>query len=56
LIDIAKEICSALSLHLPDKAHMHITIYKDNVGMLLLGQLEPRRMTPRPKHNAIKYH
>jgi hypothetical protein len=56
LIDIAKHICSALSLNLPDKTHMHIIIHKDNVGTLLFGQLEPRRMTPRSKHYAIKYH
>ncbi len=27
-----------------------------NVGTLILGKLEPRRMTPRSKHYAIKYH
>ncbi|KAL7555000.1 hypothetical protein ACHAWF_018958 [Thalassiosira exigua] len=30
--------------------------HEDNVGALLLGQLEPRRMTPRSKHYAVKYH
>ena len=35
---------------------MHITFHEDNVGTLILGQLEPRRMTPRSKHYAVKYH
>ena len=32
------------------------TIYEDNVGALTLGLLGPKRMTPRSKHYAIKYH
>ena len=35
---------------------MHVKIHEDNAGALLLGKLEPRRMTPRSKHYAIKYH
>jgi hypothetical protein len=35
---------------------MHIKVHEDNVGALALGKLEPRRMTPRSKHYAIKYH
>ena len=35
---------------------MHIKIHEDNVGTLILGKLEPRRMTPWSKHYAIKYH
>ncbi len=35
---------------------MHIKIHEDNIGALTLGKLEPRRMTPRSKHYAIKYH
>ncbi len=54
LIDVAKEICSAFLLNLPDKTNMHITIHEDNVGTLMLGQLEPQRMTPRSKHYAVK--
>ncbi len=30
--------------------------HEDNVGTLILGQLEPRRMTPCSKHYAVKYH
>jgi hypothetical protein len=56
LIDITQEICSALLLHFPDTAQMHIKIHKDNVGTLILGQLEPRQMTPHSKHYAVKYH
>jgi hypothetical protein len=56
LIDITQEICSALLLHSPDAAQMHIKIHEDNIGTLILGQLEPRQMTPRSKHYAVKYH
>ena len=35
---------------------MHVRIHEDNVGALTLGKLEPRRMTPRSKHYAVKYH
>jgi hypothetical protein len=41
---------------LQSKTDMHIKIHEDNAGALLLGKLEPRRMTPRSKHYAIKYH
>lgn len=37
-------------------SNMIIKIYKDNVGALTLGRLEPCRMTPQSKHYAIKYH
>jgi hypothetical protein len=56
LIDITQEICSALLLNPPDTAQMHIKIHEGNVGALILGQLEPRRMTPGSKHYAVKYH
>jgi hypothetical protein len=56
LINITQEICSALLLTPPATAQMHIKIHEDNVGALILGQLEPRRMTPRSKHYAVKYH
>jgi hypothetical protein len=36
--------------------NMHVKIHKDNVGTLILGKLEPRRMTPQSKHYAVKYH
>ncbi len=56
LIDITQENFSALLLHPPEIAQMHIKIHEDNVGTLILGQLEPRRMTPHSKHDAVKYH
>jgi hypothetical protein len=56
LIDITQEICSALLLHPPDTAQMQIKIHKDNLGTLILGQLQPRQMTPRSKHYAVIYH
>ncbi len=56
MIDVTNEICSALHLILSDTTEMHVKIHEDNVGTLILGQLEPRRMTPRSKHYAVKYH
>jgi hypothetical protein len=56
IIDITKEICTVLEVHLHDITNMHIKIYEDNAGALTLGCLEPRRMTPRSKHYAVKYH
>jgi hypothetical protein len=56
LIDVAREICTAFSIGLSGTAQMHIKIHEDNVGALALGKLEPRHMTPRSKHYAIKYH
>ena len=38
------------------ESQMHIEIHEDNVDALTLGKLEPRRMTPRSNHYAVKYH
>jgi hypothetical protein len=56
MIDVTNKIFSALHLTLSDTTEMHVKIHEDNVGTLFLGQLEPRRMTPRSKHYAVKYH
>jgi hypothetical protein len=56
LDDITQKNCSALLLHPPDTAQMHVKIHEDNLGTLILGQLEPRQMTPRSKHYTVKYH
>jgi hypothetical protein len=56
LINITKVLSSTFDLQLQVNANMHIKIHKDNVGALALGKLEPRQMTPRSKHYAIKYH
>jgi hypothetical protein len=56
LIDITNKLCTALQIKMQAKTHMHIKIHKDNVGALMLGKLEPQRMTPRSKHYVVKYH
>ena len=48
-------MCSQ-SPSIDDITRMHVKIHEDNVGALTLGKLEPKRMTPRSKHYAIKYH
>jgi hypothetical protein len=56
LMDKLSELTSVLNLPFKPGSNMHVRIHEDNVGALTLGQLEPRRMTPRSKHYAVKYH
>jgi hypothetical protein len=56
LIDITNELCEIFEIDLRKEIDMHIKIYEDNVGTLILGKLEPWRMTPHSKHYTIKYH
>mmetsp|Transcript_13035 Transcript_13035/g.30840 ORF Transcript_13035/g.30840 Transcript_13035/m.30840 type:complete len:480 (-) Transcript_13035:352-1791(-) len=54
--DLLLELGSCLNLPVDPTSRLHIEVHEDNVGALTLGRLEPRRMTPRSKHYAIKYH
>ena len=54
--DLLLEIGGCLALPVDPTSRLHIEVHEDNVGALTLGRLEPRRMTPRSKHYAIKYH
>ena len=56
IMDLLSELSDILSLHADLSPHLHIQIHEDNVGALTLGKLEPRRMTPRSKHYALRYH
>jgi hypothetical protein len=56
LIELTNELCAALQVKMHTETQMHIKIHQDNVGALTLGKLEPRRMTPRSKYYAVKYH
>ena len=56
LLDQIKELGNAVGLPVSECTNLHTTIYKDNVGALTLSRLEPKCMTPRSKHYAIKYH
>ena len=59
LIDVTNEICAHFDMdgNIFDHAtRLRIKIHGDNVGALALGKLEPRCMTPRSKHYAVKYH
>ncbi|KAL7523914.1 hypothetical protein ACHAWF_000747 [Thalassiosira exigua] len=57
-MDLVKEIGQHFGLPVQDKSRFHVRVHEDNVGALLLGQLEPYCycMTPRSKHYAVKYH
>jgi hypothetical protein len=54
--DMIWELSKAVGLGDDFGAKLHIKVHEENVGALTLGKLEPRRMTPRSKHYAIKYH
>ena len=54
--DLLKELGGCLGLPVGPSSHLHIGIHEDNAGCLILGKMEPRRMTPRSKHYAVKYH
>jgi hypothetical protein len=56
VVDIVKELSASVGLTKDFTSKIHVHIHEDNVGALTLGKLEPRRMTPRSKHYAIKYH
>ncbi|KAL7526402.1 hypothetical protein ACHAWF_008462 [Thalassiosira exigua] len=56
LVDLVKEIAGRWSLPVRGKTGFHVRVHEDNAGALTLAELEPRRMTPRSKHYAIKYH
>ena len=56
LLDLIQELASACGLQVIKDTNFHVKVHEDNVGALTLGKLEPRRMTPRSKHYAIKYH
>lgn len=56
IMDLINEISTTMKLPFQPSPHLHVKIHEDNVGALTLGKLEPRRMTPRSKHYALKYH
>jgi hypothetical protein len=45
LIDITNKLCTAFQIEMQAETHMHIKIHEDNVGALILGKLQPHRMT-----------
>jgi hypothetical protein len=56
LMDKLVEITAHLDIPFVAASNVHVRIHEDNAGALVLGKLEPRRMTPRSKHYAVKYH
>eukprot|EP00956_Cyclotella_meneghiniana_P043046 scaffold250689_cov149-Cyclotella_meneghiniana.AAC.1 len=56
LLDMVKELGNAVGIPVGKDTYMHVQVHEDNVGALTLARLEPKRMTPRSKHYAIKYH
>eukprot|EP00804_Cyclotella_cryptica_P027579 CCRYP_007520-RA/>CCRYP_007520-RA protein AED:0.02 eAED:0.02 QI:0/-1/0/1/-1/0/1/0/173 len=56
LVSLIRELSDAVGVDASFVSYIHCKVHEDNVGALTLGRLEPRRMTPRSKHYAIKYH
>jgi hypothetical protein len=56
LVTVIRELSAAVGLSDSFSSNIHCKVHEDNVGALTLARLEPRRMTPRSKHYAIKYH
>ena len=56
LINLLQEFLDVLDLESLPLTHLHVQVHEGNVGALSLGKLELRRMTPRSKYYAIKYH
>lgn len=56
VMDKLVKITTILNLPFTPGSNMHVRIHEDNAGALVLGKLEPLRMTPHSKHYAVKYH
>ena len=56
IMDLVTELSTSFGLMFLCGLQFHVKIHEDNVGALTLGKLEPRRMTLRSKHYALKYH
>ena len=56
IMDLVEELSGSVGISASEGANIHVRVHEDNVGALTLGQLEPRRMTPRSKHYALRYH
>ena len=56
VINMVKDVYTAIGLGNSDEIVINSTLWEDNSGELTLAKLEPPRMTPRSKHYALKYH
>ena len=56
IMDLVKEIGTAVGLAPDDTAKMHVKVHEDNSGALVLANTIPPQFTPRSKHYAIKTH
>ena len=56
VVAVIRKLSAAVGLDASFTHNIHCKIHEDNVGALTLARLEPRHMTPRSKHYAIKYH
>ena len=53
IMDMLKSLCQVLKMPDPSTS-MHVSIYEDNAGALVLAETLPSQFTPRSKHYAIK--
>ena len=56
ILDMVKEVGTAVGLPPSDAPKMHVKIHEDNAGALILAETIPPQSTPRSKHYAVKTH
>ena len=56
VINLVKQVGSAVGLPPRERAKIHVTIHEDNSGALILAKTIPPQATPRSKHHAIGTH
>ena len=54
LIDMVEETEMAVGMPIKDLTSMHVSVYEDNYGALILAQTLPPQTTPRSKYSANK--
>ena len=56
IVNMVKEIGSAVGLTTAESTKMHVCIHEDNAGALVLDKTLPPQFTPAGKHYAVKTH
>ena len=56
IMDLINKFAVIIDIPTTSTANLHIMIHEDNIGALTLCNLEPRQLSPRSKHYALKCH
>ncbi len=55
-MDLINKFAVIIDIPTTSTANLHIMIHEDNIGTLTLRNLEPRQISTRSKHYALKCH